>query len=195
MSGSDADPSVPEAPGAWLQDNPRETGALLVVACTRADFEHLGPLGIEVTALQVDGMVVVYLSVALHEVADAEPFLVLPTALCPYEGQGRELLAAWADMPVPRAQFVEVGSGQLLGIKDYPGIPDWRQPAQDALTLTEGQDVSLDHWRRAATHALERAHQTSRLIGASGTAQTPKIGRNDACPCGSGLKFKRCCGA
>jgi len=24
---------------------------------------------------------------------------------------------------------------------------------------------------------------------------TPKIGRNDPCPCGSGKKWKRCCGA
>jgi uncharacterized protein len=24
---------------------------------------------------------------------------------------------------------------------------------------------------------------------------TPKVGRNDACPCGSGKKFKKCCGA
>lgn len=24
--------------------------------------------------------------------------------------------------------------------------------------------------------------------------ETPKIGRNDPCPCGSGLKHKRCCG-
>lgn len=23
---------------------------------------------------------------------------------------------------------------------------------------------------------------------------TPKVGRNDACPCGSGKKFKKCCG-
>lgn len=23
---------------------------------------------------------------------------------------------------------------------------------------------------------------------------TPKIGRNDPCPCGSGSKFKKCCG-
>nr|WP_233217455.1 SEC-C metal-binding domain-containing protein [Trinickia dabaoshanensis] len=23
----------------------------------------------------------------------------------------------------------------------------------------------------------------------------PKIGRNDPCPCGSGKKFKKCCGA
>jgi hypothetical protein len=26
-------------------------------------------------------------------------------------------------------------------------------------------------------------------------APTPKVGRNDACPCGSGKKFKKCCGA
>ncbi|MBN1829643.1 MAG: YchJ family protein [Deltaproteobacteria bacterium] len=25
--------------------------------------------------------------------------------------------------------------------------------------------------------------------------QTPKIGRNDSCPCGSSRKYKRCCGA
>jgi uncharacterized protein len=24
---------------------------------------------------------------------------------------------------------------------------------------------------------------------------TPKIGRNDPCPCGSGRKYKKCCGA
>jgi uncharacterized protein YecA (UPF0149 family) len=23
----------------------------------------------------------------------------------------------------------------------------------------------------------------------------PKVGRNDPCPCGSGKKFKKCCGA
>jgi preprotein translocase subunit SecA len=23
----------------------------------------------------------------------------------------------------------------------------------------------------------------------------PKVGRNDPCPCGSGKKYKRCCGA
>ena len=24
--------------------------------------------------------------------------------------------------------------------------------------------------------------------------QTPRVGRNDPCPCGSGKKFKKCCG-
>jgi uncharacterized protein YecA (UPF0149 family) len=35
--------------------------------------------------------------------------------------------------------------------------------------------------------------------GSSGQKQTPlrveKIGRNDPCPCGSGKKYKKCCGA
>jgi uncharacterized protein YecA (UPF0149 family) len=25
--------------------------------------------------------------------------------------------------------------------------------------------------------------------------ETPKVGRNDLCPCGSGKKYKKCCGA
>lgn len=29
----------------------------------------------------------------------------------------------------------------------------------------------------------------------SGPAKNPKVGRNDPCPCGSGRKFKQCCGA
>lgn len=32
------------------------------------------------------------------------------------------------------------------------------------------------------------------VIGESGVVP-PKVGRNDPCPCGSGKKFKRCCGA
>jgi len=27
------------------------------------------------------------------------------------------------------------------------------------------------------------------------TREAPKVGRNDPCPCGSGKKYKKCCGA
>ncbi len=33
------------------------------------------------------------------------------------------------------------------------------------------------------------------LYGTPFVRETPKIGRNDPCPCGSGKKYKRCCGA
>jgi uncharacterized protein len=34
----------------------------------------------------------------------------------------------------------------------------------------------------------------SGMTAASTKRETPKVGRNEACPCGSGLKFKQCCG-
>ncbi|MBQ2707482.1 MAG: SEC-C domain-containing protein [Clostridia bacterium] len=41
-------------------------------------------------------------------------------------------------------------------------------------------------------HGIEVVHP----VGVNGTApaRTPKVGRNDPCPCGSGKKYKKCCG-
>ena len=32
------------------------------------------------------------------------------------------------------------------------------------------------------------------MIGRTIRRVAPKVGRNDSCPCGSGKKFKKCCG-
>jgi len=42
-------------------------------------------------------------------------------------------------------------------------------------------------WRR---HTLERQMP---LVRASDARTSPKTGRNDPCPCGSGMKYKKCC--
>lgn len=49
---------------------------------------------------------------------------------------------------------------------------------------------------------IRRRHEQMRLVGQklSAPRNTPftaerKTGRNDSCPCGSGKKFKKCCGA
>ena len=41
--------------------------------------------------------------------------------------------------------------------------------------------------RRAAERASREAATMRRTV--------PKVGRNEPCPCGSGRKFKQCCGA
>jgi uncharacterized protein len=53
----------------------------------------------------------------------------------------------------------------------------------------------------AGVTGIYRYFETQRLVENhlfSNTATvrrvTPKIGRNDPCPCGSGKKFKQCCG-
>ena len=33
------------------------------------------------------------------------------------------------------------------------------------------------------------------LVAPMAMRSAPRVGRNDSCPCGSGLKYKRCCGA
>jgi preprotein translocase subunit SecA len=55
---------------------------------------------------------------------------------------------------------------------------------------------------RVSTEAGRRAPQASDLVSEAAAAvekarpvrSGPKVGRNDLCPCGSGKKFKHCCG-
>jgi preprotein translocase subunit SecA len=44
--------------------------------------------------------------------------------------------------------------------------------------------------QRAAAQAPQGVDQKVRQI----KLDMPKVGRNDSCPCGSGKKYKKCCG-
>jgi len=74
---------------------------------------------------------------------------------------------------------------------------DHRVPPNDsdALTVTAPDNVArwivtLNAWRISNYRPIESADLISRLSFAT----TNKIDRNDPCPCGSGKKYKRCCG-
>lgn len=85
--------------------------------------------------------------------------------------------------------------------------PDWFTPMQQ-LAATEGRDASMtdeetERWMDAVAPAVI-AINAARLGRRPGTTAhaarpvqraTPKVGRNDPCPCGSGKKYKKCCGA
>jgi preprotein translocase subunit SecA len=67
----------------------------------------------------------------------------------------------------------------------------------------EGVDYPFDgecphcpfwHGRDRFTHQLFE-NETDFESGAPIRRTTAKIGRNDPCPCGSGKKYKKCCGA
>ena len=74
---------------------------------------------------------------------------------------------------------------------------DHREPSKyrEALTATAPDDiahwvVTLNAWRLANY----KPPQAGDLIQKPSFASARKIGRNDSCPCGSGKKYKRCCG-
>jgi len=48
-------------------------------------------------------------------------------------------------------------------------------------------DAILTEERRKELYKIEKSSKT--------VVKPPKVGRNDPCPCGSGKKFKKCCGA
>jgi uncharacterized protein len=59
-----------------------------------------------------------------------------------------------------------------------------------------------DGWRRFYSHTRDRFERLAQQIrlerGRTApvtTAGAPPVGRNDPCPCGSGKKYKRCCGS
>jgi uncharacterized protein len=65
----------------------------------------------------------------------------------------------------------------------------------DALTATAHDNIArwmirLHAWRMANHRPMQGGDLTPR----PSFATTKKIGRNDPCPCGSGRKYKRCCG-
>ena len=72
------------------------------------------------------------------------------------------------------------------------GSPLELDPEADADLLAEAPDlipacvVGIDaFWK----------DRRGRPTKGAGRARRPKVGRNDPCPCGSGRKYKRCCGA
>ena len=46
----------------------------------------------------------------------------------------------------------------------------------------------------AAAAGFDRAVQEALPPVEPARRDLPKVGRNDACPCGSGKKYKKCCG-
>ena len=58
---------------------------------------------------------------------------------------------------------------------------------------TEQEHVETALFIREAGQWVYAGHEAP--VGQTVRRETPKIGRNDPCPCGSGKKYKKCCGA
>ncbi|MCK9996504.1 MAG: SEC-C domain-containing protein [Candidatus Krumholzibacteria bacterium] len=74
--------------------------------------------------------------------------------------------------------------------------PVRKEPEVDKMQ-TSHQEVSA--YEQGATSKGGRAAPQPRADSPTGARpvqrEEPKVGRNDPCPCGSGKKYKKCCGA
>jgi uncharacterized protein len=72
------------------------------------------------------------------------------------------------------------------------GSPFELDPEEDADLLAQAPELIP-----ACVAGIDRfwKERRGRPKAGSGRAKSAKVGRNDPCPCGSGRKHKRCCGA
>lgn len=81
-----------------------------------------------------------------------------------------------------------------VGTRKKPAVVRVQTPqrAQRVLELCNEDDivviVGVEPDKPEDLSDIERA-----ILARQPTPRSPKIGRNDSCPCGSGKKFKKCC--
>jgi SWIM/SEC-C metal-binding protein len=81
-----------------------------------------------------------------------------------------------------------------VGTRKKPAVVRVQTPerAQRVLTLCNDNDivviVGVEPDKPEDLSDIERA-----MVARQPARSSPKIGRNDPCPCGSGKKFKKCC--
>ncbi len=73
---------------------------------------------------------------------------------------------------------------------EFPGGQEGREADQEAA----GRELAS--WRRSQGRMTVSAELVPGPAVSRPVARAaPKVGRNEPCPCGSGRKYKRCCGA
>lgn len=100
----------------------------------------------------------------------------------------------WVGKPKLVTPFLRLGTDEGIELMRKAGdAQNWMEAVEPALVEIH------TFWkaRRAdsppALSGTLPAH--ARPLRAPVTRDTPKVGRNDPCPCGSGMKYKKCCGA
>ena len=78
----------------------------------------------------------------------------------------------------------------------YAKIKAWNEPMpeEDHKALLARIEAQKQEIKEKEREIKEKKTQLAQLLGKP-IANTPKVGRNDACPCGSGKKYKKCHGA
>jgi uncharacterized protein len=103
--------------------------------------------------------------------------------------------AAWTKLSIADADTATAMHGMLTLIDVASGNRDMPRAERDALDAKAPDDiarwvVALNEWRLANY----RPPPGPGAMPQRPFAATGKVGRNDPCPCGSGRKYKRCCG-
>jgi uncharacterized protein len=140
-------------------------------------------------------------------------FMNDPASFEPVYWRGTQWGAAeWCEGFLLGTRFSREAWSRLMVGQPKLFTPFFRLGTDEGIELIK-TDRDAERWMNAVTpalveiHAYWKAHRDARPADLVGddfrlggqrtpvTREAPKVGRNDPCPCGSGKKFKKCCGA
>lgn len=73
----------------------------------------------------------------------------------------------------------------------FSGLVDMEETVYSYYSILGEQHPDLEEWRQVA---IGREMQQENLLQSVPIQMENQVGRNDPCPCGSGKKYKKCCG-
>ena len=124
----------------------------------------------------------------LYEERDGDIVVQIPEEWCSGFVQGMSLdEEAWQPL-----LDSDVGEDLLLSILLFgtdPGEDDLQE------TLSSAQQAELVASLGESVLGIQAYWLPQRKSASTLRREEPKVGRNDECPCGSGRKYKKCCGA
>jgi uncharacterized protein YchJ len=93
-------------------------------------------------------------------------------------------------------QFIDLSDGAHVGhARASVRRPDAAEIEGGSLVRALWSRLLEDHGRKALRERYRRMRQAARARSTDATLARARVGRNEPCPCGSGKKYKRCCGA
>jgi hypothetical protein len=114
--------------------------------------------------------------------------------VCKMTGYEPPEAPAWrktiAEREVERARRLKALGGER-GMQKMMEVLSRAMGSSERGKRQDSHAVSAEDWKPADSDA----HVPAPGIASPIRREAPKVGRNDPCPCGSGKKYKKCCGS
>ena len=104
----------------------------------------------------------------------------------------RELVTVFGDSTEDEIPVFARRASERLAARELQ-VSARERAVKDAEERIGNQNKRLRLWEEALEAREQRNERASKLLAGS-TATAPKVGRNERCPCGSGLKYTHCHG-
>ncbi|HZF33528.1 MAG TPA: UPF0149 family protein [Candidatus Angelobacter sp.] len=186
-----SDPIMPSKwlAGLWGDEEPVFDGDEQIKAVLGAVMEHYNALIANIDRslkrLEADG------------ISDYRPMFLSGDGKPPHDVVRSWVRGFWKAMALTPVAWRALAEDERTQVLIEPFIGFFEVDDGEPLEVPDDVDAIVDEGAAAIPRAITVLHKLAQIRHSrpAAPARRSKVGRNDLCPCGSGKKYKRCCGA